>query len=481
MVGSNFSFLDSESVNDLRNRVFDLLENHGVKLDQHPEMFKILKDAGVQVDSDAGVVKFPRSIMENFIEQAPKNFILGAREKEKILELPRPDGTFYARTGTGAHGWIEPDKNTYRKVTVGDLANWAKLINGLDEISFVPFLFSNDVPMETADIHGLSTLLKNTDKHVWVQPYSAGSIEYLINLGRAVAGGDQALKNNPVISMIACSLTPRAFKYMDIEVILQSSRAGLPIHACSLPGAGGTAPATLPAVILLATAEILAMLAMAQAVAPGTPIVASPIIFSMDMQTGRSLQSSVEALKCASGAVQFIKAAFDLPTHNYGSGSDAPNVDGQSMSERAMLSTLMGVSGLDILGGAGQLEVATAVSPLQLIVDNEVIGMLRQIIAGLTYDAEHLAWDTIVETKPGDHFLMSEHTLRHCREGYTPHNFTRLNREDWEREGSKSLSERALQLYHSLMDKDNDCMLAEDLTAEVNSIVASADKSLVQH
>jgi trimethylamine:corrinoid methyltransferase-like protein len=267
---------------------------------------------------------------------------------------------------------------------------------------------------------------------------------------------------------------------MDIEIILQSSKAGLPIHACSLPGAGGTAPATLPAVILLTTAEILAMLAMAQAVAPGTPIVACPIIFSMDMQTGRSLQSSVEALKCASGAIQFIKAAFNLPTHNYGSGSDAPNVDGQSMSERAMLSTLMGVSGLDILGGAGQLEVATAVSPLQLIVDNEVIGMLRQIMSGLTYDDEHLAWNTIVDTKPGNHFLTSEHTYRHCREGYIPQNFIRLNREDWERQGSKSLLDRTLQRYHSLMDKDNAVFLTDDLTGKVNSIVESADKNLVQ-
>ncbi len=480
MVGSNFSFFTSENVNNLRDKVFDLLEHHGIELDPHPEMFKILKNAGVQVDSDTGLVRFPRSIMENFIEQAPKKFILGAREKERILELPRPDGTFYARTGTGAHGWIEPENNAYRKVTVGDLANWAKLINGLDEISFVPFLFPNDVPMETADVYGLSTLLKNTDKHIWVQPYSAGSIEYLIKLGRTVAGGDKALKDNPVISMIACSLTPRAFKYMDIEIILQSSRAGLPIHACSLPGAGGTAPVTLPAVILLATAEILAMLAMAQAVAPGTPIVACPIIFSMDMQTGRSLQSSVEALKCASGAVQFIKAAFNLPTHNYGSGSDAPNLDGQSMSERSMLSTLMGVSGLDILGGAGQLEVATAASPLQLIVDNEVIGMLRQIMSGLTYDDENLAWDILVNTKPGDHFLTSEHTFRHCREGYIPQNFTRLNREDWELEGSKNLSDRALQRYHFLMDKNNACLLAEDLAGEVNSIVESADKNLVQ-
>lgn len=478
MAASNFSFFTPENVNYLRDKVFDFLEHHGVKLDLHPEMFKILKNAGVQVDTDTGLVRFPRPIMEKFVEQAPKKFMLGAREKGNILELPRPDGTFYTRTGTGAHGWIEPESDEYRKVTISDLANWAKLINGLEEISFMPFLFCNDVPVETADVYGLSTLLKNTDRHIWVQPYSTGSIEYLIRLGQTIAGGGDALKENPVISIIACSLNPRAFKHMDIEIILQSARAGIPIHACSLPGAGGTAPITQPAVILLVTVEILSMLAMAQAVAPGTPILACPIIFSMDMETGRSLQSTVEALKGASGAIQFIKTAFNLPTHNYGLGTDSPTVDGQSMSERSMLSALMGVSGLDILGGAGQLESSTAVSPLQLIVDNEVIGMLRQIISGLTYDDENLAWDILVNTKPGDHFLTSDHTLRHCRRGYIPQNFTRLNREDWEREGSKDLLDRVLERYRALMAKDNECLLADDLAGEVNSIVESADKNL---
>ena len=63
--------------------------------------------------------------------------------------------------------------------------------------------------------------------------------------------------------MIVCSLTPRTFKLMDIEAILRSARAGIPIQACSLPGAGGTSPVTLPGTVLLASAEIIAMVAMA--------------------------------------------------------------------------------------------------------------------------------------------------------------------------------------------------------------------------
>ena len=478
MDSSFFSFFSREQIRLLRDHVLNLLEEQGVQLDEHPEMFQILSAAGAQVDDKAHMVRFPRRMVEKHLEMVPKKFILGARNPEKTLPLPHPDGSFYARTGTGAHGWIDPETTDYRKVTRSDLAHWAKLVNHLDQISFIPFLFANDVPNETADVHGLSTLLNNTDKHVWVQPYSIGSIPYLLKMAELIAGGKQALKTNPVISIIACSLTPRCFKDMDIEIILQSGRASIPIHACSLPGAGGTAPVTVPGVILLAAAEIIAMAVMAQSVAPGTPVIASPIIFSMDMQSGRSLQSSADAQKAASGANQLIKAAFQLPTHNYGSGTDAVHLGAQSQVERTMLSMLMALSGSDILGGAGQLETATAVSPLQLIIDDEILATIRHTVSGISLDDDQLALKEIAAIEPSQHFLMNDHTLKHCRTGYRPHLFFRQTRDKWAKDGKKGLMEKTLDTYRTIMAKSNPCRLAADVASKLESICHAADAQI---
>jgi trimethylamine:corrinoid methyltransferase-like protein len=278
--------------------------------------------------------------------------------------------------------------------------------------------------------------------------------------------------------MIVCSLTPRTFKLMDIEAILRSARAGIPIQACSLPGAGGTSPVTLPGTVLLAAAEIIAMAAMAQAVKPGAPVVACPIIFSTDMRTGRSLQSSVESMRAASMAVQFIKRAFGLPTHNYGSGTDSPIVDEQSATERAMLTTWMAASGLDIFGGAGQLEVATTACPLQLIVDNEVLAMARKMVLPVSLDDEQLGWDVMLQTPPGQHFMTSEHTFKHCREGFDPNNFIRIARESWESKSGKTLIERVREAYKQIMALENSLAASPDRVAEIDAIVAAADKKL---
>jgi trimethylamine:corrinoid methyltransferase-like protein len=478
MIFSNFLYLSLEQRKLLRKKVFKLLESYGVKLDPHPEMFRKLKNANLQVDEVNRIVCFPSRILEKLLQKAPKSFVLGSQNRDRSLPLPHPDGTFYARACTGAHGFIDPETGNYRKVTLKDLTQWTYLINQLDEISFLPYLFPNDAPVKTADVYALATLLKSTPKHIWVQPYSSNSVEHLIALGAAAAGGRKELADNPVISMIACSLTPRNFKKMDLEIIYRSAKAKIPIHACSLPGAGGTAPVTTPGTVLLAVAEILSITAMAQVVNPGAPVVACPIIFTADMRSGRSLQASVEAMRGASMAIQFIKKEFGLPTHSYGSGTDSPTVDEQSVSERSMLTTWMAACGLDILGGAGQLEVATTVSPLQLIIDNEIFAMARRLIAPFHFDRDQLAWEALTTVGPGRHFLTSKHTLLHCRDGFSPFNFIRSTRDDWEGSGAKSLIDRVKDTYLDMIGKTKRYDAREEMVKELDDLVKAADLAI---
>jgi len=478
MIGSKFNYLTDEQTGLMKDRVFDLLAGYGVKLDLHTELFDLLEGVGAEVDRESGMVRLPRQVMKELLALAPSSFKLGARNPEKSLTLPRPDGTFYGRSAGGCPGWIDPETGEYERVTTEKLAGWVQVINHLDEINLLSMLFCDDAPVKTADVHALAVLLKHTDKSIWVQPYSTESLEYLISLGKAAASGVEALAANPIISMIVCSLTPRTFKTMDLEAIIKSARAGVPIQACSLPGAGGTSPVTLPGTVLLAAAEILAMTVMAQAVKPGSLVVGCPIIFSTDMRTGRSLQSSVESMRAACMAVQFIKKAFGLPTHNYGCGSDSPIVDEQSAAESAILTTWMAASGQDILGGAGQLEVATTASPLQLIMDNEILAMARRMVTTVRLDDDQLGWEIITGTSPGQHFMTSSHTLKHCREGFNPKNFIRMTRDAWERDDGKILMERVREDYKRIMGLENTAAASPELAREIDAVVQTADKKL---
>jgi trimethylamine--corrinoid protein Co-methyltransferase len=148
------------------------------------------------------------------------------------------------------------------------------------------------------------------------------------------------------------------------------------------------------------------------------------------------------------------------------------------MSEGALRSMLIGLSGADILGAAGQLEVATTISPVQLAVDNEVLGLVRRMISNLTFDDDSLAWADLLTVEPGGNFLTGDHTLRHCRDGLMPTNFTRMTREDWNKEGQNDLVARATEYCKDLLEKAAPPNLPDHVIREMDSIVEKADKQL---
>ncbi|MBI5444930.1 MAG: trimethylamine methyltransferase family protein [Deltaproteobacteria bacterium] len=478
-LNARLSFFSKEQCALLRDRVFQLLENNGVKMD-HGKVLEKLAEAGARVDLGKKRVRFPSVLLEQVLQTAPRKVFHAGADSRHDFTVPSAEGSFFARPNTGAPFYLDPDSGRKRRVTIADIEKWAGLVDRLEGMDFCPFPSPSDVPTQTADIHALCCTLKNTRKHVWVQPYSAESVEYLIRLGASVSGGQARLRERPVISMITCSLTPLEFKYMDLEVMVQACPLGIPVHLCSLPSAGTTAPMTIQGTILLAATEILAMLAVSQVLNPGAPAVATPLVFAADMATGSSMQSSVEAIQGKAAAVEFMKAAFGIPTHTYGWGTDSPAVGGQSMMESTLLGATIAAVGGDILGAAGQLEVATAISPLQLLIDEEAVGIMKRMVRGLDVDDDTLAWEDLLSASPGTQFLTTTHTFEHCRDAHRTKLFTRESREDWEAKGKKDIVSRAEERYRALLAQGGEGAVSPELGGEFDRLVSDAVARLVR-
>jgi trimethylamine:corrinoid methyltransferase-like protein len=200
-------------------------------------------------------------------------------------------------------------------------------------------------------------------------------------------------------------------------------------------------------------------------------------MFTLDMRTGRSLQSSVEAIQAATIAIQLLKRGFGLITHSYGFGSDTPYADAQSQAERTFLGSMVALSGADILGGAGQLECATALSPLQLVIDNELAGMVRQYLHTPEVSDEALAWDDLLNIEAGGHFLAEAHTLAHCRDHFAPEAFARLARDAYQESGRRDMMANARDICRQILARKPAPGLPDnDTRAEIAAIAAAADR-----
>ena len=150
------------------------------------------------------------------------------------------------------------------------------------------------------------------------------------------------------------------------------------------------------------------------------------------------------------------------------------------MIQTTLRGVLVSQAGNDILAAAGRLNAAAACSPIQLIIDNTVAGILKRLISGVKVDDDTLAWEDILDTAPSGHFLERHHTLQHCREALRPELFVGQPMELWSSEGSKDLHTRAVDRYKELKRGLQPQRLPEDVQKEVNRIVESADEHLVK-
>jgi trimethylamine---corrinoid protein Co-methyltransferase len=478
-LSSRLSFFNDSQLELLRERTFELMEQHDFKID-HPEMLKILDKQGCVVDHNRRMVRFPRQFVLEQIAKAPKEFTVAGRNGKFPLQFPHPEELFYTRSCTGGQSWIDPKTGEFRRVTLKDLKYWGRLIDKLDHINFYASIVPDDVPGPTADVHTVRTALANVEKMIWVQPYTLETVEYLVQLGVAAAGGEEEVKKHPQLNFITTSLSPFVMKDMDIEIILQCAKYNIPMMPCSLPGSGATAPTTTPSVVILSAAETLVMLCMAQAAKPGIPIVNSSLQFSTDMRTGRSLQSTPLALRQASLFTQLMQRGFGIPAHTYGSGTDSADLDEQCMTERALQTMLIASGGASVLGGGGQLEVACTVSPVQLAIDNETFRLTKEVLKKMTFDDDAFAIDALMSIEPGGQFLTHPHTLKHCRDNLQPINFCPDARSTWEKNERGSLKQRVTTWLDDLMKDAGPVDHSEDTLKELDKIVAAADKKLIE-
>jgi len=477
---TRFGFLSEADIAELKTRSFDLLQDYGVVV-IHPIAKAALLKAGAKPSTDPDRLRLPRELVEQAIADAPKKVTLYGKSPEFDLHLPRADGSFIMRTGTGAHGYVNPRDAKYRNLDQTAVREMAAVASGLNQIGFIAHPFVAGVPEVTADIHSFAEMVSFTDKHCWMQPYGKENVEFLMRIAAIAAGGEDQLRARPLTSVITCSFSPLEFKHMDSEVIIQAGKYNIPIHACSLPSAGGTAPLTTAGMVLMASAEILSMVTLAHVLSPGTPVIATPLMFTLDMKTGSALQSCPESLQAASMAIQLMKQGFGLPAHTYGSGADTPDVDHQSMAERAMLSKTVALSGADILGGIGQLECATVFSPVQAVLDNEIGAMIRRFMQPPEISDTSLNWNEVSNIRTGGHFLDSPHTLELCRDQHMPDVFLREGRDDYERSGRRTAFEvardRALDLIAAAPPEG---VLSEDQRREIADVVAAGDKCVLE-
>ncbi len=109
-----------------------------------------------------------------------------------------------------------------------------------------------------------------------------------------------------------------------------------------------------------------------------------------------------------------------------------------------------------------------------------MISMIKRAITGVKVDEDTLAWDDIIATSSGNHYLEREHSLRHCRDALQTKLFNSQSRDTWKAEGGKDLYARALDRYKEVKKTLKPLELPADVQKELDRIVKQADERLAK-
>lgn len=466
--------VSEKKITEIHEASLQVLKKTGVKI-AHEETLKKLEEMGTNVDHKNQMVKFPPELVEEAYQKVPKSFKLAARDPEKDVILKRD--TIYARPTGGPDHLIDLRTDKYRETIVTDVIEWAILVDALENINYVLGIYPNDVPLLTRDVRVTKIMLENTTKHIQLQPYNSKNMRYIALMAEAVAGSKKQLRKKPLVSIYVSSLTPLQYRYDDIEILKVCGEYGIPVMLNSSPIAGGSAPVTLAGMVVLLNAEILAGNVIMQSLNPGSPVVYTirPLVF--DVTTSISAYGYAESTIAAAVAIQLAREKYGFFTDVHGPRTDSKILDEQAALEKAFTTPLISLAGANIVSGAGMLESDGAVSPVQLVIDNDLIGMTFRVLEGLKTNDERLAVSVIDVVGPGGHFLDSEHTLKYFKgEYYRAAVLNRESREIWKNKGCKKTIDLARNRALKIIETHQVISLDRAIKKELERIVSESEK-----
>ncbi|MCL0050418.1 trimethylamine methyltransferase family protein [Dehalococcoidia bacterium] len=458
--GGSFKPLTEESIHKIHHTAMRVIEEVGFEVNSESAL-KLFEGAGARVDRGKQLARLPRERVMELIETAPSEINLCGRDEKHDILL----GGKRVYTGTGGTALYvyHPDTGQKQLATLNDLKRIARLVDGLDNIHlFMLPTYPSELPVEQVDVNRFFAGLDNTTKHVMGGVYTLDGVKQVIRMAEIVSGSSESLRRRPLVSMIACSISPLKMDKEYGDLLVTIAGAGIPLVCPAEPLCGATSPVTLAGNLVIQTVDSLMGVMLTQIINPGSPVIFGSVASSTDLRDLKYLAGSVEmGLLNAAGAQ--MAHFYKLPFYATGGMTDSKVLDSQSGYESAISGLLCALAGANFIhDAAGLMEFALTVSYEKFVIDNEILGMVMRAVEGIKVNDETLAFDLIKQVGPGGNFVTAKHTRRLMRsEHYQPSLSDRNSRQDWEAKGERLTWQRAAERVEEIMSNRNSNLPAE--------------------
>jgi len=468
-----FSMLSDNQKERIYAAGLEILERTGAKIFSE-EAIDILKKGGCWVDGET--VRIPFGLSEWAVRTAPSHIFLYNREGTQRLDLGGNNSYFGPGPTNTYH--IDPFTSERRRPVIEDTGNVAKVCDYLPNIDFVEDLGTpSDVTTTLADVHAFSAMVRNTSKPIVHWGFGMEQYEDIVKMAAAVKGGMDELQKKPFLALYSESSPPLLHSDEAIDKAIFAAKNKIPIVYTPCIMTGATAPVTLAGSLALGVAESVVGIVVSQLLREGTPIIMGGVYGIMDMKTTVYSYGSPEFMKMQAGIAE-VAHYMNMPVFGTSGCTDSHNLDAQAAAEAAMSILVASECGANLIHDNGYTGSANAGSVFQLVMDDEIIGMVKRIIRGIKVDDYHLAVDDVERAGPSGEFITSKHTYDSFKEQlWFPTLMNRMRYSEWQTsDGGTTMGDRIKAKAQKILKEHAAPALPKEVEESLDTILESAEK-----
>ncbi|MDD3042473.1 MAG: trimethylamine methyltransferase family protein [Methanosarcinaceae archaeon] len=482
--GLGLEMLNNSDLRLIHEATMEVLENIGIET-KDPEALQLYADAGCEVDFEKGVAKIPEYVVMDAIRSSPSRVRLAAVDKKKDLVLRSGPYVNWAPFGVGIE-FLEFDANGKHRVrasTEADLKKSMTICDWCDGFSVAdPTIAARDwTENGRADLHEVSTALCNTTKPFTFGEPEANGFEDYFEMAKLVYGGDEELaRKRPLVNVCNCPTSPLQICDNSTQITIRAARNMIPNVVISMSMAGGTGPVTPEGTLVTQNAEVLADIVLAQLAEKGAPVTYGTATTIMDLRNGIASGGAPE-MALFSAAVAQVSRFYGIPCGDAaGCWTDSKVPDAQAGFEKGLTAMVPALAGANLIFGGGLLEMGQTISLEQLVIDNDVIGMINSMLKGMNITDSRILMDDIEEVGIGGHFIARASTRKAMSEQSSPLVFDRNMRGPWEKKGEKDAALVAHEKVEWILENHDPCGLDRDVVKDLEAFVARRDKEFLK-
>jgi len=468
MVGGKYKPLSDHEIEQIHQTTLDVLENIGMS-NPLPQLKEVALEQGCNF-TDQGRLCFPRSLVEDVIARAGRDFMMYGRDPKHDIEMT--DKKVHLYGGGEAVTILDLGATTYRPSTINDVYDIARVVDYLENIhSYSRLVVATEfTDLLTTDINTAYASVVGTTKHTALTFGNGKNVKPTIEMLEMVAGGEGKFLKRPFCHGGGCTVvSPLRYGTDNCEVAVASIEFNAPVWVVIAPQSGATAPAALAGSLVQVLAETLASLLLIDLIKPGHPVIFGPWPFVTDLRTG--------SFSGGSGEEALMSAASAQITNHYGLASsvgagmtDSKLPDAQAGYEKGITIAMAALAGCNnVSESSGMLASLMGCSYESLVIDNDMLGMIMRVVRGIEVNEETLSYRAIKDTVEGEgHFLRDPQTLSLMKTEYLyPNLADRSTQEEWQNEGSPDIRKRAEKKAREILNSHYPVYIDEKIDKKV--------------